>query len=267
MELKPSDRGNQRMTGRLLRSAVAIALLAAGCGQVADGTANGGLDRTAWTVVSIAGTATIAGSQPTMSLAQDGTVTGTDGCNQYSARFATDGGTFSTSQIASTLLRCEPLLDAQGRAFIQALVGATEWRLTQAGTLELAGQGDIVAEPTANDPSADPSAATELGGTRWILADMDGSADFARLVLTLEFGRDGMVTGFAGCNTFDGPYALTGDEISLGPLATTKIACEPPASAVEAAYLPALDAAGTWSVDDAGQLLLSGPVMLTFRPD
>lgn len=254
------------MTGRRLRLAVTIAFLAAGCGPSGDDNATGGLDGTEWTVVSIAGTSTIAGSRPEISFAQDGTVAGTDGCNQYSARFATDGGTVSLSQFASTWRGCGPLLDAQARAFTQAFVGATEWRLTQAETLELAGQGDIVAEPSANDPAAVPSAATELSGTRWILADMDGSVDFARLVLTLEFGRDGTLTGFAGCNTFDGRYAVTGDEISLGPLVTTKIACERPASAVEPAYLRALDAAGTWSIDDAGQLLLSGPSLLTFKP-
>lgn len=57
------------MTGRLLRLAVTIALLAAGCGPSGDDNATGGLDGTAWTVVSIAGTSTIAGSRPEISFA------------------------------------------------------------------------------------------------------------------------------------------------------------------------------------------------------
>ena len=39
--------------------------------------------------------------------------------------------------------------------------------------------------------------------------------------LTATFGTNGQVTGSSGCNTFMGPYTLTGDTISIGPLAST----------------------------------------------
>ena len=71
---------------------------------------------------------------------------------------------------------------------------------------------------------------------------MGGTADFAHLVPTLEFGEDGTLAGFAGCNQFNAPYHGTGSDLTLGSIATTKMACERPGSAVEAAYLEALPA-------------------------
>jgi heat shock protein HslJ len=36
---------------------------------------------------------------------------------------------------------------------------------------------------------------------------------------------DGRVEGFAGCNTFQGPYRAGGTNVAFGPLATTRRAC------------------------------------------
>ena len=83
---------------------------------------------------------------------------------------------------------------------------------------------------------------------------------------TLEFGEDGTLAGFAGCNQFNAPYQVTGSDLSLGSIATTKMACERPGSAVEAAYLEALAGVTTWAIDESGQLQLGGAVPLIFAP-
>ena len=59
---------------------------------------------------------------------------------------------------------------------------------------------------------------------------------------------------------------VDGGTIAIGPLASTKMACPPPASDIEAAYLPALDAAGSWEILPSGQLVLRGPQVLTYQP-
>ncbi len=79
-----------------------------------------------------------------------------------------------------------------------------------------------------------------LAGTSWVLIEMGGTADLAHLVPTLEFGVDGQLSGFAGCNQFSGPYAISGADLTLGSLATTKMACIRPGSVVESTYLEAL---------------------------
>ena len=67
----------------------------------------------------------------------------------------------------------------------------------------------------------------------------------AGTTLTATFGPDGRVTGSSGCNTFRGPYEEQGEELSVGPLASTRKACKSPdgAQAQERGYLAALESA------------------------
>ena len=58
--------------------------------------------------------------------------------------------------------------------------------------------------------------------------------------------------------TFTGSYELDGDSITIGPLAATLMACEEEKSAAEAAYLPALEAADAWAIEDDELVLSSG---------
>jgi heat shock protein HslJ len=96
--------------------------------------------------------------------------------------------------------------------------------------------------------------APPLEGTLWTLASgVEAPAD-APPTLMLE---EELASGFGGCNTFRGPYELDGDSISIGPLAGTLMACEEPKMTAEAAYLPALEAADSWAIED-GELVLSG---------
>ena len=57
---------------------------------------------------------------------------------------------------------------------------------------------------------------------------------------TLAFADDGTVSGFAGCNTYGGPFSTDGGTIAIGPLAATEMACQGPGSGIESVYLPAL---------------------------
>jgi heat shock protein HslJ len=94
--------------------------------------------------------------------------------------------------------------------------------------------------------SADDSS---LEGVPWVLAsglDVEGwegvapSATFA----------DGTVGGSTGCNRYTATYTLDGDELEIGPIAATRMACIPPADAVERAYLAALERVTGWRVED-----------------
>ena len=125
----------------------------------------------------------------------------------------------------------------------------------------------IGCSPSTASPSASPPPPTvgaALGGTAWNLVEMGGTADFAHILPTIEFGADGSVSGFAGCNTFSGTYTTDGTALAMGPLASTQIGCQRPASAVEAEYLNALSGVTSWEIDPAGQLVLGGPVLLRF---
>jgi heat shock protein HslJ len=251
---------------------LAVALLAAGCSPGGTGAPTAhGLAQTSWTVASIAGAATLPEARPTMTFAQDGTMSGNGGCNQYSGPFRVDGDKISIGPVAATLMGCEGQRGAQESTFLAALQGATNWRHAENGDLVLTGAGDIVAGPGVAEGSLDApvtgeSPTAELAASAWALQEMGGTADFAHLVPTLVFGTDGTVSGFAGCNQFNASYTATAGDLTLGPIVTTKMACPRPGSVVETTYLEALAGVTSWSIDDAGRLILGGNVPLTFAP-
>ena len=242
-----------------------IAAIALAC-SLSSPTPTPGLTDSSWTVTSINGASMMVDAPPTMTFSSDGNVHGTGGCNQYTAPYQTDGNKLMIGPMSSTLMLCDGDRGAQEAAFVSGLGGAMTWLITQAGDLEIDGSAKIVANRGIAASPTSPTPGAALGGTAWNLTEMGGTADFAHIVPTIEFGADGRVSGFAGCNTFSGTFTTEGATLTLGPLATTKIGCLRPASAVEAEFLNALSGATNWEVDVNGWLALGGTVLLRFSP-
>jgi uncharacterized membrane protein len=57
------------------------------------------------------------------------------------------------------------------------------------------------------------------------------------VILTISFGKDGQVSGRSGCNRFTGPYTLSGEGLSFGNLAVTRMACPAPQMEAERRFL------------------------------
>ena len=64
--------------------------------------------------------------------------------------------------------------------------------------------------------------------------------------VTATFTADS-VFGSSGCNDYNGAYTLTGTTLKIGPLATTRKACDQPLMDQETAFLTALQAATEFS--------------------
>lgn len=126
---------------------LATAALVIGCDAFTDDNANGGIGGTSWTVASINGAPTPPDARPTMVFEFDGSLSGSSGCNQYTGRFRTEGDRITVRDLASTMMACEAGAMALEQAFTAALGGATTWRLTEQGNLQLDGSGEIEAEP------------------------------------------------------------------------------------------------------------------------
>jgi heat shock protein HslJ len=96
--------------------------------------------------------------------------------------------------------------------------------------------------------------ASSLEGVPWVLAsglDVEGWEEVAPGA-TFEEGR---VAGSTGCNRFTASYRVDGDALEIGEVASTRMACAPPADAVERAYLEALGRVATWR-SEKGELAL-----------
>jgi putative lipoprotein len=78
--------------------------------------------------------------------------------------------------------------------------------------------------------------------------------------LTLRFNNDGTLSGFGGCNNYNGGYTLTGQTtefgktITIGPIASTQMYCADTAD-LESKYLASLQQTKTYSITNNKMLL------------
>lgn len=100
-----------------------------------------------------------------------------------------------------------------------------------------------------------------LVGTNWELnAYNNGRGGVQTLLvgsdINATFTDDGQISGSAGCNRYFGPYQSSGGSLKIGPLASSRMLCEPPAVMdQEHAFLAALEAATLYQFEN-GRLVL-----------
>ncbi len=92
----------------------------------------------------------------------------------------------------------------------------------------------------------EPVAAGTLAGRKWRVETINGAKVLAGQPAVIGFapgdGRDGLVSGSAGCNRFDGAWRISGDAVEIGPLAVTRMACSPDVMEMEAKLMGVLGA-------------------------
>ncbi len=219
-----------------------------------------------WTLISaLAGMGTtnvIPGTTIIATFAEDGTVSGSAGCNNYVASYQSRGDTLTIGTLATTLKSCTSPAGImnQEQIFLTNLKGAETFTIT----------GDILAISDANKKTLltfrkEGAAVSSLpfAGISWRLETYKGSAGSMiginpATTVNALFGSDGSITGSAGCNSYNGSYTHPGqNSISIGPLATTRMYCgEPGVMDQETAYLANLQAAASYQVTSEGQLHL-----------
>lgn len=105
--------------------------------------------------------------------------------------------------------------------------------------------GDDDASGSNGGGTQDPAA---LEGQSWILTQMlsaGGQTQILDVGVSAEF--DGTtISGNAGCNSYHASYEASGNEISFGPVAGTKMACPEAETSTEARYLQLLEGVATF---------------------
>ncbi len=94
-----------------------------------------------------------------------------------------------------------------------------------------------------------------LEGPDWVLISIDGSSPLPGTMITAKFS-DGEVSGSAGCNTYGGSYAVSGEKLAFEMLFSTEMACMEPdgVMAQESAYLEKLGSATGFRRESGGRL-------------
>ena len=81
--------------------------------------------------------------------------------------------------------------------------------------------------------STPPAPITDLAGTQWRVAVVDGQATQATGDYSMRFDANGGVGARFGCNSMGGRYRLTGDLLTVTNLASTLMGCPEPAATFE----------------------------------
>jgi heat shock protein HslJ len=110
----------------------------------------------------------------------------------------------------------------------------------------------------------DAEAPVSLDGTSWRLVEGMDITIPDDVEMTIAFEAGGRTSGSGGCNRFMGSYDQAGDQISLGRLEPTRMACAEEVMRAEQAYHSALESVTSWSAtggvlvlsDSAGEALL-----------
>jgi heat shock protein HslJ len=97
-----------------------------------------------------------------------------------------------------------------------------------------------------------------LPGSAWQVTTFAGQTPLADHPITVEFDNEGNIAGDGSCNRFGGSCKIEGDKIAVGPLRSTRRACEPEIMQQEHRFLALLGAATTWAMDGE-ELVLTAP--------
>ncbi len=109
-----------------------------------------------------------------------------------------------------------------------------------------------------------------LSGTEWVVEDIAGAGIIDRSRVTLNFETDGQLYGLASCNNYRGQYQVTGETLTTGPLASTRMACAPSLNNQEQRFLELLGNTQYFEIDNVGRLILrsgSGQTIEAIRAD
>jgi heat shock protein HslJ len=246
------------MRARLMATILVLALPLAACATSDDPGAGGqspapaqSLAGTAWDLAQYAPAGATAltevpeGVQATAEFTAD-QIAGSSGCNRFTGGYTTDGSTLDIGPLASTAMACVG----------EAMVVEADYlaRLDEAATFSV-GEGTMTMSNDAGEVvlSYTEAVPITLTGTDWSATGINTGTDavsslVAGTTVTAVFGDDGTISGNAGCNTYNGTYEVSGTDMTIGPLATTKMACEPDVSTQEANYLAALGQVSTFKI-------------------
>jgi heat shock protein HslJ len=250
-------RSRRRPSTTLL--AIPVALLVAACagpepvtdeagrapGPGGAGPATPSLNGTSWVLADLAGRSPSAGQPPTAHF-ESGRVSGTDGCNRYSAPFTAAGSTITVGPGATTQMACPPEVMDRAQSFRDALQSARRFRIAD-DRLELrSADGATLLTMAAQR--------TTVVGTWEVVAFNNGRQAVVGVLenypINMAFAPDGTVAGSAGCNGFNAAYEGEGAAFRFGPSATTRRFCpDEGAMEQEQAFLGALQTVATVRIE------------------
>ncbi len=241
----PADASNLKYT---LVEVVSQEPAEAGAAVVAPAAAT--FEGPTWQLVSVADAAGVVttvpeGVEATATFA-DGRVSGSGGCNNYSAAYTLDGDSLTILPGPMTMMACpEPQMSVE-QQFMAALAATAAYHSTGDELHLLNADGQVVATFAVLE-------ATSLTGVTWVATMVNNGREavvslLADTEITAVFDAEGKVGGSAGCNRYFAGYTTDGAAIAIEPPASTRKMCSEEIMQQEAQYLAALPTAATFTI-------------------
>lgn len=198
---------------------------------------------------------------------QDGSLSANAGCNNLGGGYTLDGSVLKVEELASTAMACEPALMDQD-TWLTELLSSSPTITSDGDELTIAGESSSLT--LVDRRVADPD--RPLEGTNWVLDGIVANEavssvpDGVRASVRIA---DGQVAVETGCNTGMGSVEVdeSAGTLTFGPLATTKMACEPDATSVEQAVLATLDGEVQYRIEAGVLRLTNGNRGLVLRAE
>lgn len=245
-----------------------VGLAAAACSSTPAGGTGGTLDGTSWTLKTfdVKGVATpVPAGMVVDAKFAEGKVAGFAACNSYTAPATISGAKLTVGTAATTMMACEPAVTAVETAYLADLAGAATFTATAEALTIFGSDGKsllVYDAASANPLEGEWNVTGYNTGTEAVTSPIAGTT------LTANFTPDGKVNGNAGCNTYTGSYTLDGTALTVGPLATTMMACEQAVMDQETKFLAALQTPTT--VETSGKTVTlrdaSGATQVVLSP-
>ncbi|WP_317137323.1 META domain-containing protein [Methanochimaera problematica] len=161
------------------------------------------------------------GTEITTRFDTQGNISGSAGCNNYFGNYQISGSSISIGPLGSTMMYCEDIMD-QETLFLQMLQNSATI-MADGDTLTI--KNDTAKEKLIFHRYSPP----KIAGT-WHLRSYTSKGENMTVVsespLTAVFGSDGSLSGYAGCNNYNGNWEEKDEVLTIGPLISTKMYCE-----------------------------------------
>jgi heat shock protein HslJ len=196
---------------------------------------------------------------------EDGTVSGSTGCNAFTATYTARGESLDLGEVVSTRVACVAPRDETERTFVAALELVAAWRMDESALALLDANGRQLLRFTSP---------TILGD--WVVTALRRGEAMSSPIwgtrITASFADDGTLSGFGGCNDYRTTYTAERGEVEIVPPVGTLKACAEPAGVTEqeAAYFAALPTAVRYRIHSRSLQLLRDDesVVVTYaRPE
>lgn len=248
-------------TRRLAMATIACAVVLMSCGDDSTSSSDAGtapsaadLDGRTFLSTKVEGQTLVEGTQVTLTFTAD-SVSAVAGCNTMNGGYTIEDGNLKVATMIQTLMACDPETTTQD-AWVSALLASSpaitladdELVVKGADTTLTLGDRTTVANENA------------LDGRTWDLVSLDAATAPEGSYLSVA---DGQLYVATGCNRGFGSVTVTEGAVEIGPVALTRMACEPALNAWEQALTTFLTGSLEYVVTGTDVTLTNGTQTLT----